>query len=116
MADDAAFEAVHRVDVIAGDQAHAFSPFVQVGLGDQRDTVLADDADAGIAPSGIACDVAHQVHDVGAEHHQVLAAGALILLASAAHLKDIADAAVGDQVLDALEPRAVARLMRDTLT
>src|SRR2546421_740333 len=62
-------------------------------------------------PAGIAGEDAHQVHDVRAEHHQVLAAAATVLLAAAMQLQKVPQAAGSNQFLDALHARAVARLM-----
>jgi hypothetical protein len=113
MADDAAVEAVHGGDMVAGDGPHPFAAVAQVCFRDRGDAILADDADAGIAPACVAGDETHQVENVGAEHHHVLAAGAGVFLAAATQFEDVADAAIRDQVFHALKARAVTRLVSD---
>ena len=69
--------------------------------------------DVAEAPLGIAAEVADQVHDVAAQHPQVLAAAARVFLAAAAILQHAAELAAADQVPHHLHPGAVARLMGD---
>ena len=78
-----------------------------------RDGLAAALLDAGEAPLRVAGEVAHQVEGVRAEHHQVFAAAALVLLAVAAKFEHVADLALRDQVLDDLHARAVRGLVGD---
>src|SRR5262249_19055055 len=108
-ADHAVVEAVGRVDLVAEDRADPFAGLADLALRRR----VAGVAEGGEAPAGVAGEEAHEVEDVGAEDHQVFAAAALILLASAAHLDQVAEPAGRDQVADDLHPRAVPRLVGD---
>ena len=65
------------------------------------------------APCRVAGQMAHEVEAVSTEDRHVLAAVAGILLAVAAEFEHVADPALGDEVLDDLDPRAVPRLVRE---
>src|SRR5262249_53397040 len=110
-ADRPAVEAVGRGDVVAGGRAHALGAVAHVGAGHRRHPLAAGHADPGEAPAGVAGNQPHQVHDVRAQHHQVGAAAAGVLLAAAAQLQDLPEPAGGDQFADALQAGAVARLV-----
>ena len=64
-------------------------PFGHVGLGDR----LAAWRHRGETPGRVAAEQPHQVHDVRAQHPQVLAAAALVFFAAAAKLQDPAELA-----------------------
>ena len=66
--------------------------------------------DAGEAPGRLSEQVVAEVEDVDAQDHQVFAAAPAIFLAPPAELEDFADRPLGDQRLDPLVARAVARL------
>ena len=65
---------------------------------------------AGEAPRRLAEQVVAEVEDVDAQDHQVLAPAPPVFLAPPAELEHLADRPLGDQRLDPLVPRAVARL------
>src|SRR5262249_41492518 len=81
VAGHALVKAVDGRDVVAGQGADALIAVADVRLRDG----FAALQDAGEAPPGVAGQEAHEVHDVGAEDHEVFAAAALgVFLAAAA--------------------------------
>ena len=65
------------------------------------------------APQRLAAEVVDQVHDVAAQHPQVLAAAARVFLAASPEFQHFADRPVLDQLPDHRQPGAVTRLVRD---
>ena len=63
------------------------------------------------APVKLAAERADEIHNVGAEHPQILAAAAAVLLAATAEFQHPTDFPVGNQFSDDLDQRAIARLM-----
>ena len=65
------------------------------------------------APLRIAGELAHQIEDVGAEDHEIVAARARIFLAAAAQFEQLADGALGDALLGQFDQRRDAHLVGD---
>ena len=74
---DAAAESERGVDVVTGHPSHVVLHAAPVGMGDGASFM----EDGGVNPLGVAREQAHQVHQVGSEDHEVLAASPRILLA-----------------------------------
>ena len=89
-----AVEAVVRGDVVAEDRADLLAGLAHIATDCFAPALL----DAREAPLRVAGEVAHEVEGVRAEHHEVFAAAALVLLAVPAEFQKFADPALADQV------------------
>ena len=92
--DRAIGQAKHCVDRVAGYEADSLRPLDGIGLRDE----LTGLSDRGLAPLRLAADVDHQVKHMAAEHPEILAASAVILLAPGPDLEHLTDPAGFDQV------------------
>ena len=86
----------HRRHRVACDQADALRPRDRVGLRDRPPARR----HRGLAPLRRAAEVGHQVEHVTAENPEILAAAALVFLASRPQFEHPADPAVFDHVTD----------------
>ena len=94
LANDPVGQAEHRGDRIAGYEAEPLGPGGGIGLRDQ----LAGKRDRGLTPLRLAAEVGHQVEHMAAEHPEIFASAAVILLAAGPDLEHLADPARFDQV------------------
>ena len=102
-----ALESISGMDFVARQKPDSFRPLPYLPALDPT-AVFVDPAET---PLGVAAKRTHQIHDVGAQHHQVLASSPSIFLAAAPQFEHVADRSLPDEFFDSLQTRAVAGLM-----